>query len=202
MMTAQRLVGLAGRGEWDALLGAVIANGRPVPLAVRMRLSDEAASGAAALGLALCRAVELTYLPGPEGADLASTLLSAQRADGWFGTPAATAAAIAGLRTYEHQLRAGGDDRRAARMAAASDAAMHALITRHRDGLGHMDNTDLAAVLWLLAGRTRADEAWWASEVRTEAEDRGLAHDAALCSIVTPALVRSRDAGRDLGVAA
>ena len=132
-MTAQRLVGLAERLEWDALLGAVIRNGRPVALPVRVCLSEESGACGSALGLALCRAVELTYLPGPESHSLAMLALGSQLEDGSFGSVAGTACAAAGLRVYEEQLRAGlGDAALIARVAEASDRAVMALMEMMR----------------------------------------------------------------------
>lgn len=199
MMTAQRLLGFAERLEWDALLDAVIRNGRPVPVSVRMRLSQEAGAGACALGLALCRAVELTYLPAPESHALAMLTLANQLEDGSFGSVAGSACAVAGLRAYEEQLRAGlGDASMIARVAEASDRAMPGVVS----GLliDDPDRVDLALALWVLAGRLRAGEAWWESELCVRGVDLGLAHDASLSSIVVPALVRS-EAGT-IGVAA
>lgn len=207
MMTALRLNGLAQRGEWDGLLTAVLGNGRPVPLSVRMRLASGSegpgdAAGGAAMGLALCRVVELTYLPGDEGSSIATMLMGLQGDDGWFGSVAATACAAAGLRAYEEQLEAGGGAEREElrRVTAAADAAMHALITRTMDGRSGADRQDLAILLWALCGRTRAGEAWWMAERRDQAESMGLAHDASLSPMVVPALVRSGSETR--GVAA
>ena len=205
MMTAQRLVGLAERLEWDALLGAVIRNGRPVALPVRVRLSEESGACGSALGLALCRAVELTYLPGPESHSLAMLALGSQLEDGSFGSVAGTACAAAGLRVYEEQLRAGlGDAALIARVAEASDRAVMALMEMMRGSRRRsVEGVDVAVVLWALAGRERAGERWWMLEMCATAEAMGLTHDASLSGIVAPALIRSGAVGaKGMGVAA
>ena len=203
-MTAQRLVGLAERLEWGALLDAVIRNGRPVSLAVKLRLGDESGVSGSALGLSLCRAVELTYLPGLESGALAMLTIANQLEDGSFGSIAGTACAAAGLRAYEEQLRSGkGDVSEIARVAEASDRAVMALMAQVKRSRRSCEATDLAVVLWALAGRTRAGERWWLMELCALAEEMGLAHDSSLSGVVAPALIRSgARATNDLGVAA
>lgn len=199
MMTAQRLVGLAERLEWDALLDAVIRNGRPVPISVRMRLSRDPGAGACAVGLALCRAVELTYLPGAESHALAILTLANHLEDGSFGSIAGSSCAAAGLRAYEEQLRAGlGDTSAIARVAEASDRGVQAVMAHLMSD--DAEPVDLAIALWVLSGRLRASESWWTMELRARGVDLGLAHDASLSTIVIPALVRSEAGG--IGVAA
>jgi hypothetical protein len=99
MITLPRILKLAADAEHARLLEEILDNGRPLPLAARLRLSSDAGLPAAALSLALTRFVELTWAPTPQTLDLLDRLLACEdaRHAGWYATPAATAAAAAAL---------------------------------------------------------------------------------------------------------
>lgn len=105
MISLPRLARLAESREFDRLLDEVIRNGRPLPLAIRLRLCDPEALPAAAVGLALQRVVQLTYKPTPLSAMLARMLVEMQHEDGSFGTAGSTAIAVAGLLALADQVR-------------------------------------------------------------------------------------------------
>jgi hypothetical protein len=105
MLTSNRIDRLVATGDFDRLLAHVLGNGRATPLAVRLRLSEASTLPAAALGLALQRLVELTFVPGEETELLVASLLDRQADDGSFGSTAATAVAVAGLQSFLDQLR-------------------------------------------------------------------------------------------------
>lgn len=107
MISLPRISRLAAAQRFDALLDDVLANGRHVPLALRLRLGAcEASLGAAALALGLQRFLELTLGPTPQSLTLARALLDRQRPDGGFGAIGATAAAIGALRALSDHLDA------------------------------------------------------------------------------------------------
>ena len=82
-------------GRFEQLLDIVAANGMPLPMALRVRLSS---SDSAAVAFGLHRVAELTYGPTPLGREMTDFLLDQQHADGsWEGDPLVTAAALAAL---------------------------------------------------------------------------------------------------------
>jgi hypothetical protein len=105
MLSPFRVARLVANEEFDRLLNEVLMNTRPVPLAVRVRLSEQGALAPAALGLALKRLTELTWRPEPPAAELAERLLALQSKDGALGTLAATACAVAGLQSLITQIQ-------------------------------------------------------------------------------------------------
>lgn len=100
MLNRIRIEQLIRMEQDDRLLDELLANGRNVPLPLRLRLTDPAGRRAAALGLALQRLSELTHGSAKACATVASALIGRQQQDGGFGTLAATVAALAGLTTY------------------------------------------------------------------------------------------------------
>jgi hypothetical protein len=106
MLSPFRVARLVAAEEFDRLLNEVLMNTRPVPLAVRVRLSEQGALAPAALGLALKRLTELTWRPEPPAAELAERLLALQSKDGALGTLAVTACAVAGLQSLVTQIQA------------------------------------------------------------------------------------------------
>lgn len=105
MLSPFRVARLVANEEFDRLLNEVLMNARPVPLAARVRLSEQGALAASALGLALKRLTQLTWRPEPPAEELARQLLSRQSADGSFGTVASSACAVAGLLALQDQVR-------------------------------------------------------------------------------------------------
>ncbi len=102
MLNIRRIERLADTGQWEALIEALAANGRPLPLSVRLRLSEAPSATVAALGLALQRMTELTYAPTPEALEAAARLcdqihLAAQAQSAERPCGAAVAVAMAGL---------------------------------------------------------------------------------------------------------
>lgn len=65
MLSLNKIERLVELGHLQSLLDAVLANGRPLPVGVRARLTGDDDLGLAAMGLALQRATELSYLPTP-----------------------------------------------------------------------------------------------------------------------------------------
>jgi hypothetical protein len=105
MISLPRIARLAEAREFDRLLDEVVRNGRPLPLAIRLRLSDPEALPAAAVGFALQRVVQLTYKPTPLSAMLARMLVEMQHEDGSFGPAGSTAIAVAALLSLADQVR-------------------------------------------------------------------------------------------------
>ncbi len=120
MLSRNRIAQLLVAGQEDRLIDELLANGRQVPLSLRLLLSDPAGRRAAMYGLALQRLAELMH--GADGlcSQLFSALRCVQSARGGFGTDAATVAAAAGLLTY-------GDYAGAPLAASALEAAGRAL---------------------------------------------------------------------------
>lgn len=173
MITPRRIQKLARSGDDDALLDAVLANGRPLPIEARLRLAEPDSIGAAAVALGLQRAVELAAGASPECLDLLDRLLVMQRAAGDFGSVSATAAAV---RAIDMLLQCPGlPEDSAAAGAEALDRAVHAMhcaITLPLIGGAptEMDDLDRAIALWQLA-----DLAKWRRQLHLDAVERDLA---------------------------
>ncbi len=105
MLNLPRLARLAVAGDFERILEEVTRNGKPLPLPVRLRLSESRGLPAAALGLALQRVTQLTYRPTPVAISLARGIVALADPSGLFGTIAATAPALAGLLAFTDQLR-------------------------------------------------------------------------------------------------
>ena len=153
MLTTNRIDRLVSSGDFDRLLNDVLSNGRTPPLAVKLRLSDPATLPAAAMGLALQRLVELTFVPGEESELLVAALLERQSDDGSFGSTAATAVAVAGLQAFLDQskpMRWYLDSRRPTleslvrRVESAIPAALITLDSVAEEG----DSTDVMILAW------------------------------------------------------
>lgn len=195
MISLPRVSRLADESAFDTLLDDIIRNGRPLPLSVRMRLSEPDTLPSAAMGLALQRVLELTYRPTPVSTTLLRGLLMCTREDGSFGSISATAVALAALSAFIAQLEAlpggcrGGSGRyidadlEAALRNSAARATAHLgerwrAAQRVRGGRALLgDEIDTAIALWQLAlcpafGRAVPVETLFAS-----AEARGLGHD-------------------------
>ncbi len=106
MISLPKLNSLARERRFEDLLEEVTRNGRPLPLEIRLRLSEPEAAPIAGLSLAIQRVCELTYRPTPVLIGLAERLLEFQKPDGTFGAPACTALAFAALDDIESQLSA------------------------------------------------------------------------------------------------
>ena len=132
MLSVNRIERDLESGEPERLLKSLADNGMVMPLPIRVRL---AGSGAAVLGLALRRLVELTYGPTAQSRQILARLLPMQNPDGTFpggmdGTgrdPLATAAAVAALGRVlaDHRL----DDVTTAALRDAVDRGLAALTT-------------------------------------------------------------------------
>lgn len=148
--------------RFSELLEAVLANGRPLPLSVRLRLSHPSSSRLASAGLALQRAIELSYFPVPASVQLARVVAEALAEDDPEVSPAARAVAAAGLVDLVQQFGSCGKTlapdlegliehglgvfgRRAFEAHAAASGTA-------RDGLVG-DELDTAVLLWQLAHR-------------------------------------------------
>lgn len=105
MLSPFRVARLIQSEEFDRLLNEVLMNGRPVSLAVRLRLSDPRSLAPCAMGMALRRLTELTWKPEPPAFELAHRLIGLQGADGSFGSLAGTACAVGALLALKSQCR-------------------------------------------------------------------------------------------------
>ncbi len=143
MLTLTRLERLALTNQHDRLLQEVLRNGRPLPLAARVRLSQPQALAPAAIGFALQRALELRHRPGPVARNLAARLLMLQDEDGRFGSIASTAVALAGLLhllSVDSVLPGGLSPELRHEIEGGVDHALHALSTAQARGgrLAHL----------------------------------------------------------------
>jgi len=164
MLALPRIAKLSLAGDHDRLLNDILHNGRPVPLAARIRLSASEAVRPAALGLALRRIAELTYRPVDEAAAIVTALLEEQRPDGSFGSIAATAAAVAGLSAFidQHRPLRIASDRPDAFAIGSAEAALASALT-WLDALGADaradrligDRLDSALIAWLFQSDPR-----------------------------------------------
>ena len=156
MMTPKRIQRLIHSGDDDALLDAVLSNGRPLPIEARLRLGEPDSIGAAAAAFGLQRSLELSACTDPVSLEALARLLSTQGRNGEFGNAATTAAAI---RALDLLLRSPGLAEADARVSSdALDRALHALhcaiampvLAPSRIAL---DELDRAIVIWQLADR-------------------------------------------------
>lgn len=199
MLSHRRIERLVERGEHERLLDEVLRNGRPLPLAARLRLFDAGAAGPAALALALQRHLELTPAATPLALDLAGRLLDAQDADGAIGSIVSTAAAVAGLTRLRETLAWSpvADAMLARRLDVAIDRALHALLAaQHRCAMARRpgmlgDEMETALALWQLATVDRARDALaWGDLARAAdrlAADRACAEVLAAAEALAPA---------------
>ncbi len=74
MLSTHKIERLIDSADWSTLLEALVENGRPMPLALRLQLLEDASLPVAALGLALQRLVELTYAPSAPALEAAVRL--------------------------------------------------------------------------------------------------------------------------------
>ncbi len=196
MLNLPRIARLSVAGDFERMLEEVCRNGRPLPLPVRLRLSEPAGLSAAAAGLALQRIIQLTYRPTPVSIGLARTLVVLRDEDGKFGTLAATAVALAGLLAFSDQVKSlptlsqvDPDLRRAVDESIA--AALHRLHRAQEESpampgarLGERpsligDELDSAIVLWQLGLEPRFANAIRYEDLLASVEDRGLRHERA-----------------------
>jgi hypothetical protein len=217
MLSPATLERLIEHADWERLLGEVLRNGRPLPLEARMRLLDSDAAAPAALGLALQRMIELSYAPGARERRALERLLAMQRADGGFGSPAATASAAAGLIAFqEHAVAAlgGAEEGFFRRLNARIEEALHALFAARERGLfdgsgeGGLigDALDTALVLWRLDGASRFEARIGGARVRAALEEAARARDPRVRSLlgacVRTGLARAEGRSRRLAAAA
>lgn len=199
MISIPRLTKLAAEASYERLMDEVTRNGRPLPLAVRLRLTDPGSLAPAALGLALQRVVELTYRPTPASRDLLARLLGHQGADGGFGAGEAsvssTAVALSALLGVASQInvlpRAALELWMSAEEKAALDqaigAGLHFLSMAQESGEGGAllrepgligDEIDSAVVLWQLGLQPRFARAVRFEALLTAVDAHGLRHRA------------------------
>ncbi len=179
MLTMRRLERASSAGRFDQLLSDVLANGRSLPLAARLRLSESDGLPAAALGMAIRRLCEIARRPTPAVVQMADALLDRQHENGGFGAIAATAAAVGGLLTLQSHDGAWPGaigPELACRIELAIDRAMHHLFAAQSRGSGVEetpgllgDAMDSALVLWQLADEPRA-----AAALRLNALERAI----------------------------
>jgi hypothetical protein len=211
MLNLPRLSRLVESGEFERILEEVSRNGRPLPIGVRLRLSEPAGLPPSAMGLALQRVCELTYRPTPLAVALARGILDRQDAGGLFGTLSATAVALAALFSFSDQLalltsaaaaeRFGVDEDLARKVRRAVEAAVHRLHRAQEESpagrLGEPptligDELDSAIVLWQLGLEPRFTAAVRFGELLSAMDERGLRHQRG-----TAPLLRRLDESRD-----
>lgn len=107
MISLGKIERWAAAERFEELLGAVLANGRPWPLSLRLRLSQPEHARVAAAGLALQRTVELSYFPAPASLQLARVVAGELALDTQAGL-AAQVLAAAGLVDLVEQCHAAG----------------------------------------------------------------------------------------------
>lgn len=152
MMARHRLERLAVWGSSEALLDAVLENGRRLPIGARARLVEGGCVGIAADGLGLQRLLELGYGVSEVAAGVAERLaqrVQRQAAEGcgpgWGGTggcgPGALAAALAGLCAWHERLVefGGGAQEHAERVVQGIAACVHGLMGGGGVGSGGLD---------------------------------------------------------------
>jgi hypothetical protein len=187
MISIDRIERWAGRGQFEALLDGVIQNGRPLPLALRLRLSAPESLEVASLALGLQRIMELSYCPHPGALGVARRLCGhlndLPEADvEQRPMAAALVAAVGGLLALREQLRLFGHpglDRLEGEIDSGIAAVNHALLeAAARSGSSPAlrgligDGVESAAVLWQLAACPEARAALPA--VDAQALRRGL----------------------------
>ncbi|MFG0329169.1 MAG: hypothetical protein ACF8PN_04650 [Phycisphaerales bacterium] len=164
MVGLNRIERLVSAAHFHQLLDDIVANGRPVGMPVKVRLSDPSGQPAASIGLGLQRAAELTWRLSPAVENLVDRLLESRNAssssaasdpagdpnDGGFGTVAATAVAVRALFAVRDLP---GAARIQGRLDAAIDAALWWLALRQEVSSGRIgDDIDSVIVLWQLQG--------------------------------------------------
>jgi hypothetical protein len=219
MLTVQRIARLVEGQRWTGLLEELFRNGRPLPLAARARLTEDAGASLAALGLGLQRAVELAYAPDDSLlmlADRLATVLNAgavgEAAASRPPNPAALAMAARGLADLLDAARdrgwamgrgLSGERLRAALREAAYGlfaAQAHTGAVRPREHGLIGDGLDSALVLWQLMGRTgvmeRLDPPVNLRALAAAADRAGLWRDADCAAILDLAVPRPERAVR------
>lgn len=196
MLNLPRLTRLAHAGQFTRMIDEVLRSGPSLPIGVRLRLSDPEGLPATGCGLALQRAVQLTYRPTNLSLELVHQVIRGQREDGSFGSLSATAVALAGLFAFFDQVRSlpGGKNRTTSvidpdlygSIEHAIGAALHRL---HRaqeessfgsrrtrsDLIG--DDLDTSIILWQLALEPRFTRVVRFEALLDAVERRGLRHD-------------------------
>lgn len=163
MLTPGRIEMLVDRGAHDRLIEEVLANGRPLPLSARLRLSDPGWAETVALGLASRRIGEFAGGLSRAAEGPARRLAELQNPDGSFGHVVPTAAAIAGLRPIVSEAATLRADRPfntdlTTHLADTLDRAEHALHWAVENAriaesarTGGVSPLDAALACWLLA---------------------------------------------------
>ncbi|MCB9838273.1 MAG: hypothetical protein H6813_02950 [Phycisphaeraceae bacterium] len=200
MLSMPRLVRLAESGQYDRLLEEVLRNGRPLPLAARLRLSNPGMIEASAISLALSRVTELTHRPTSGALDLALRLLDRQLDDGSFGSPAVTASAVEAIIALLEQDRfviPGLEPDLRDRLETARDRAFHALYSAHEAGAANtrqsgllVDALETALTLWRLGERAIFDAVVGIAGLRralAEAQARSLSPEVEMILALSPA---------------
>lgn len=199
MLSMPRLVRLAETGQFDRLLEETLRNGRPLPLAARLRLSAPESIAASAISLALSRMTELTHRPTEGSQLLAGMLLAHQEADGSFGSPAVTASAMEALLALLEQNRyvaVGLDQGFRERLEKECDQGLHALYSSWAstesvsaaEGL-FTDALETALMIWRLGSRAMFDAMIGVGRLRravAEAQARVASSDVETVLALTP----------------
>lgn len=213
MISLPKLVRFTHSQQFDRMFDEVTHNGRGLPLAARLRLSEVEAQPATALGLALQRVCDLTYRPTPASIVLLEGLLERQRSDGSFGGVSATAVALGALWSVVDQLRAlpgspsphfidqsledglnGAVGQALAYLKSVQDGQAASRLFDEPDGLIG-DEIDSAIVLWQLGLDTRFTSYIRYAELLESVDARGLRHDRSTAQLVGRFDAQAVDAG-------
>ncbi len=172
MMTPRRISKLIQLGDADALLDEVLANGRPLPIAARLRLGEPGSIEAAALAFGLQRSIELSGWTGTPSLEALDRLRSLQAPSGAFGGICSTSAAIRALAMLLDSPGLTGEHRDT--VAESLDRAVHAMFCVLTMPVMSSfavapDDLDRAMVLWQLS-----DLALLRSQLNLDAVQRDL----------------------------
>lgn len=191
MLTLSRLHELSRDENPLVLLDAVLANGRPLALAARLRLEHPEVAPVVGLALGLRRFLELTYAWSGPAAEMCERLLEMEQFGGGFGHPVACAAARGALAMAAESAARGGEMGVPERILEALGACDRVLRHTQNEGSSGLlgDATDSALILWLLS-----DDLW--EEQRSAGLDvralwRGLEKAGALHDRVLGALLEA-----------
>jgi hypothetical protein len=147
MLTTHRIGRLVENEQFSPLLDEVLSNGRPVALTIQIRLTDPQGCAASSLGFALARLSEITFAVSRQARQIVYRLASMQRADGAFGSIAATAVVVRGLMAVREQV--GSEDLQTLIHNMVGSALSRFTLWQDEDG-GFGDPIDTTICAWQL----------------------------------------------------
>ncbi len=148
MLSENRIQKMAQLGHFHQLIEDVIANGRPISLAVRLKLGDPDAQVVTGLGLAIQRLTEITFAVNETTQWILQKLLARQNNDGSFGSIAATAIALRALFAVRKQC---GSTNLRPELDAAIGPALNRLLNWQDEQGTIGDSLDSSICRWQLS---------------------------------------------------